>query len=140
MKKATATLLLILLVVTLSATGLSPCATVIKENAPDGYNVIKNAAKAKWGTDNSMILYEINNQCDSLMNVIEKAIDPEIGNMSIFMQAVIKWSVAGMETYNNKIYKGWLEGADFFTVFIMQCDWSMVEYEYNNQMAAAGAY
>ena len=141
MKKATATLLLLFIVVTLFAAGLEPSAVVIKEHSPDGYNVIKQAAIAKWNTDNTMVLYEINNQCSSLMGVLEKAIDPEIGDMSVFMKAVIKWSYTGWETYNSDLYKEWINGGDFITaIFTMHCDWTMVEYEYNNQMAAIGAY
>jgi len=143
MKRATATLLLFLIVTTLFAEGLEPSAIVVKKNFPDGYNIIKQAAITKWDTDSTMVLYEINNQCFSLMNVLEEAVTPETGDISVFIQAVMKWSDTGWEPYNEKLYNSVLDsnGSDFLkAVFDMHCDWTMVEYEYNNQMKAAAAY
>jgi len=143
MKKATATLLLFLMVITLFAEGLEPSAIVIKKNFPDGYNIIKQTAIAKWDTDSTMILYEINNQCSSLMNVLEKAVTPETGDMSVFIQVAIKWSIEGWQPYNKKLYDSILDGngSDFLkAIFGMHCNWTMVEYEYNNQIKAAAAY
>ena len=139
MKKATATLLLLLLVFTLAATDLSPSTVVIKENSIDGYNVIKYLAMQEWGTDHGMVLYTINSQCDSCMNVLEAALNPG-GKFSIFVESVEYWSAPGMATSNMTILTEWLGEADFDTIFTMHCDWCMVEYEYNNQTEASGAY
>jgi len=139
MKKATATLLLLLVVFALAAVELSPSAVVIKKHSIDGYNVIKYYAMQEWGTDHGMVLYEINKQCDSCLNVLELALS-DSGNFSIFVDAVEYWSCPGMVLSNMTIITEWMGEADFYTIFTMQCDWSMVEYEYNQQIKAAGSY
>jgi len=139
MKKVTATLLLLLVVLTLAAADLSPSALVIKENSIDGYNIIKYSAIQEWGTDHEMVLYTINNQCTSCMNVLEAALD-KTGDLSIFVEAVKYWSKEGTALSNLTIIKEWLDEADFYSIFTMQCDWCMVEYEYNKQVESAGSY
>jgi len=139
MKRATATLLLLLVVFTLAAVDLNPSAVVIKEHSIDGYNVIKYYAMQEWGTDHGMVLYTINKQCDSCLDVLEAALD-ETGNFSIFMEAVEYWSKEGTALSNLTIIKEWLDEADFYSIFTMQCDWCMVEYEYNKQVESAGSY
>ena len=140
MKKKISVVIFIILAVMLSAADLSPSAQVIKNNSIDGYNVIKAAAKVEWGTDHGMVLYTINKQCDSSMDVLASAFDAS-GDLSIFVEAVKNWSSPGKEIYNLEIIKNCLSGSSvFYDIFTMECDWSMVEYEYNNQMGAAGAY
>jgi len=84
-------------------------------------------------------LYEINKQCDSCMDVLEVALDPS-GNFNIFIVAVERWSNPGAASSNMGIITDWLGGADFYTIFTMECDWAMIEYEYNKQASASGAY
>ena len=139
MKKRFFTVIFIILAVMLSAAELNPSSVVIKRNSIDGYNIIKYAAMQEWGTDHEMVLYEINKQCESCLNVLESALNDD-GEFSIFMDAIEEWSVLGAALANMIIINGWLEGVDFYTIFTMQCDWSMVEYEYNKQMETVGSY
>ena len=45
---------------------LNANAKFFKKESTKLYNPIKDAAIKKWGTDNSMVVYMINNQCDAL--------------------------------------------------------------------------
>jgi len=139
MKKKISVVIFIMLAVMLSATDLSPSALVIQKNSIAGYNVIKSAAIVEWGTDHGMVLYTINTQCDSSMNVLDLVLT-EYNNFSIFVDAVVYWSASGMELYNMTIIESWLGGEDYYTIFTIRCDWCMVEYEYKNQVASAGSY
>ena len=99
MKKKISVVIFIILAVMLSATDLSPCAQLIQHNSIEGYNAIKYAAMQEWGTDHGMVLYTINKQCNSCMDVLELALD-ELGDFSIFIDAVSYWSVEGMTILN----------------------------------------
>jgi len=139
MKRRFFTLIFIILAVMLTAEGLTGNAVAIKESYPEGYEVIKERAIQEWGTDHAMVLYEINKQCDSVLNVLGLAI-AETGDLSVFMGAVEDWSASGTVLSNLEKLNSWLNGEDFYIIFTMRCDWAMVEYEYNKQMESAGAY
>ena len=131
-------ILLVLFIITaglLSAAELSPSAVAIKESSPDGYAVIRAAAIEKWGTDHQMVLYEINTQSDSCIDVLSLVFS-DTGDYGIFLDALEYWSFPGKADYNLSL----LQSDDPSAIFKLECDWQMVEYQYNKQMESASKY
>lgn len=131
-------IILLLSATFLFGTELNTYSLVIRDNSPEGYKEIKEAAIAEWGTDHTMVLYEINTQCKSLFNVIQSIVTP--ASLIIFKEAFKYWSYPGMVKYNIEIYNKWIDEGNLFDLFTMKCDWTMVEYEFNLQMESAAAY
>ena len=139
MKKLILVTLFTILAVSMSfGEGLGVNAQNIKKMSPDGYVIIKAMAADKWESDHSMVLYEINEQCDSLVKVIQLLFDG--GDLNIFARAVAKWSVHGNDISNVEIIVAWAETGDISSVFEIIADWNMVLYEYENQISAASSY
>ncbi len=109
--------------------GLGTNAQNIKKMSPDGYQIIRAMAVDKYGTDNNFVLYEINEQSDSLVEVIE-LLAAEDGDPMIFINAIIVWSVKGTVERNADIIDMWIETGDFSNVFMLTVDWYEVLYEY----------
>ena len=118
--------------------GLGVNAQNIKKVSPDGYEIIKAMAIDEWGSDHSMVLYEINNQCDAAVEIITILFDK--GDLMLFAKAVNGWSIEGTAIQNIDTVILWTEGADTGSIFTLFVDWSMVLYEYNKQMSAASSY
>ena len=92
----------------------------------------------KWEDDHSMILWEINRQCDSLLDMIGLIIDD--GDMSIFADAITKWSIKETSIQNLEKLIAWMKGESSDDITTLSVDWSMVLYEYKKQYSAANSY
>ena len=122
-------LFMILAVSMLFGEGLGVNAQTIKKMSPDGYEIIKAMAVDKYGIDNNFVLYEINEQSDSLVEIIE-LLAADDGDPKIFVNAVIVWSVKDTGARNMDIIDSWIETGDFSNVFMLTVDWYEVLYEY----------
>ena len=138
MKKIVLVILFAIMAMYLQAEGLNKNATALKEISLIGYELIKAGAVDKWVDDHSMILYEINNQCDSAVEIIQIMLDG--GDFTIFAEAVAYWSTIGMDIVNVGIIIDWINGGDITNIFNMAVDWQMVLYEYRKQLEASGQY
>lgn len=117
-----------------SAQKLNSYAENIKEKHPIEYeNVIKKHALKEWGNDYSMVLFEINNQCKSFIEVLINVSEDE--EVDIFFNSIIQWSYDGYEDINRKL----LKSKDYHFIQL-HCDWSMVKFEYNKQVKAKNAF
>lgn len=90
-----------------------------------------------------MIVFEINGQCESLLDLLFSFIkdDKVVLDSEILINSIIEWSIEGYEKYNlNKIEeyekKYQLYFLDITKLLKLHCDWKMVKYEYDNQVIA----
>lgn len=117
--------------------GLNSAASYIRSNYEKEYEVtIRKHALDKWETDYTMVVYEINRQSDAIIELIEKF---ESKYTNIAFNAIRKWSFRGYENIN---IRQW-EKIDTFglkQLISMHCDWTMVLYEYNNQVKARESF
>ena len=132
-------LFMIFVAVMLFGEGLGTNAQNIKKMSPDGYEIIKATAVEKYGSDNNFVLYEINEQSDSLVEVIE-LLAADDGDPMIFINAVIIWSVKGTVERNADIIDRWIKTGDFSNVFMLAVDWYEVLYEYEIWSESGRAY
>lgn len=140
MKKLILTVVIMILTVSmLFGEGLGKNARYIKEFYPDGYEIIKAMAVNEWGNDHSMVLFRINDLSDSLTGVIQLLCEKD-GDLEIFTHAVANWSTRGTGTKNAKIIATWTHHGEFSSIYGIAADWSMVLFEYEMQIEAAGAY
>ncbi len=117
--------------------GLDVNAIKIKQNYNSAYeNTIKKYALIKWKDDFEMVVYEINKQSDALINIVETF---KSKNTSILYKAIIKWSETNKSESNHNIWKQ-ISNIDLETLLRFHVDWTMVEYEYNNQVKASTAF
>ena len=117
--------------------GLGTNAQYIKRVSPDGYEIIKAEAVNEWGDDHSMVLFVINDQCDSSIELMELLADG--GNLKIFVYVVSQWSTRGAEARNRDKLTAWIEGEDV-NLYTLSVDWSMVLFEYEMQISAYSNY
>ena len=146
MKKTVITVLMLLVASVLFAQ-LGPSATVIKEDLPDSYAIISSYAVNEYGNDHEMVLWEINRQCEAMINVIEKGIQLDHTNSAIyttiFVNAIAEWSYD--DTAENNLSSilhtiktdNALIGVE---TLYLTVDWIMAEAMINNQLEAAEVY
>lgn len=116
---------------------LNENAQFIKERHTNAYESnIKKYALLKWKDDYSMVLYEINKQSDALTSIIE-IFKPS--NTQILYKAILKWSREGKQTTNSAKFSQ-ITSIDYRNLLLLECDWSMVEYEYEKQVKAKDAF
>jgi len=95
---------------------INESAIIVKTNLPKYYSEIKAYAVEKWDTDNEMIVYEINEQCEALIELMDY-----IGKYdTIITKLMTKW---GTYKDNKLIYvdyemvlydlKNWIKNADY---------------------------
>lgn len=109
----------------------------IKQNFNSEYeSTIKKYALIKWKDDFQMVVYEINKQADALTNIVEKF---KAKNTTILYKAIIKWSQPSKNEANHNNWKE-LKSIDIGPMLKLHADWQMVEYEYDNQVKAAGSF
>ena len=133
-------LFMILTMSMLFGEGLGINAQIIKKMSPEGYEIIRAMAVDYWdgyGSDHEYVIMEINEQSDSLVEVIE-LFTADDGNPMIFINAVLVRSAKDAGARNMNIIDSWIETGDFSNVFMLTVDWSMVLYEY--RMAVASSY
>jgi len=116
----------------ISSEGLNSAASVLRNDGEISvvYDIIKQHAVDKWVDDHEMIVYTINNQCRSYLDLWGN-VNVE-ADYEILHKAILKWSHDGYLDYNLKVY---IEDSK-----LLHCDWEMVEYNFNNQKSAKGRY
>lgn len=138
-----------LLLLSLSFSGfsqLNPKASFMKSDLPRMYAPIRAMAIEEWGSDDSMIVYTINQQADALYFFLTEKVDTgemieaieewndDSSKFQRALDALIKEADAAskesrklnMEVYND--------------LFRLRANWTMVKYTYDNQMKAKGTY
>ena len=141
MKKTMLVVLMFAVVVVMSFAELNNQSQVIKKNMPAVYTCIKQDASQKWGNDYGMIVYEINKQSEAFFNIITiinsvNGDDAKAGILQMFLTFVDKWTTAGYDAYNQKILN---IGNTDNNMLALHVDWTMIEYDMENQLKAMGA-
>jgi len=115
---------------------LNSNAEYIKSKYPSEFeNTLKKYALQKWNTDYEMVAYEINQQADALVSIVQTF---KSENSSILFNAIRKWSIKGFENQNIQYWNDSLEVVNF-KLLHLHCDWDMVQYEYDKQVTAKNA-
>jgi hypothetical protein len=83
-----------------------------------------------------MVVYEINNQADALIKLIDEF---KSENTNIAFRAIQKWSIDGYESSNTAKFKE-IETFGLKELIKLHCDWEMVKYEYDNQVRAKNSF
>lgn len=91
---------------------------------------------AEWEDDFTMVVYEINRQADSLIELIN-AFESE--NTSIAFRAIQEWSRDGYKEDNVAKFRA-IETFDLASLVDLKCDWAMVKYEYDRQVKAKNSF
>ena len=126
----------VLLTFTAKSQNLNAEAQHIKTNYPEGYEIIKQAALDKWGTDFSMVVYQINTQCKAVYSVVNSF---ETDNTVILYQSLQQWSYEGYELHTESTFRA-LKQFGLNDALKFHVDWNMVLYTYNNQVKAKRAF
>ncbi len=151
-KKILIILFSILLLGSLFAEGLDKYGSAMKNQIPNAYTVIKEAAEAKWPGNYTMIVFEINQQSKAVVSVMDTIIAfikttngktitvIESKEFNVFKTAISKWSYPEMLRFNMSILDNWIYGGDIIPVYAMYTNWVMVEFDYLNQIKASNSY
>jgi hypothetical protein len=83
-----------------------------------------------------MVIYEINKQSDALINLIEEF---KSENTNILFKAMMKWSYEGKVNPNTKKWED-ITKCDLPNLLQLECDWTMVLYEYRKQVKAKNSF
>jgi hypothetical protein len=97
--------------------------TLFKDGGAELYGSIKQYSVNKWNKDHEMVVYEINQQVDAALQIIN-LMPKETTDLSTLMISIKKWS-------NGKTNESF---------FHPSMDWTMILYEYNNQIEAKNSY
>jgi hypothetical protein len=100
--------------------------------------IFKHYAVKEWGEDYAMVLFEINRQSDSFIELINKL---KSEHLSIFKNAILEWSREGYKEENLRKIRE--EGNSIFIMsklIKLKTDWSMVKFEYDRQVKAKESY
>lgn len=127
---------------------LNDTARFIKSDKPEMYAPIRAMAVEKWGSDDEMIVYTINEQSEALYYCL---IESGKNDFSEMVEAMEKWTedkVTFKRALNlllEEIDNSYNEGRDLNTdlyirLFTIPTDWSMVRYTYDSQMKAKDSY
>ena len=91
---------------------LNANAKFFKEKSAKLYNPIKDAAVKEWGTDNSMVVYMINKQCDALNKLMVESpykeyVKSEKGTSKrkFFTEVFLEWTKGTFTDYAMVVYK-----------------------------------
>jgi len=88
------TILFLLLFVSLTiGQELNESSNLVKAKTPDAYSKILKFSQSKWESDHTMVIYEVNRQCDGLLGLSELTLKFPEGTeeYKIIMNAVMKW-------------------------------------------------
>jgi len=137
MKKILFIMLLTFTMVSIFSQGLNTAADYIKTNYSSKYQeTIRKHALNEWGSDYTMVVYEINTQSDALVDLINMF---ESDNTQILFEAMKNWSYDGYETSTVNLFKQ-LTIVNLEEMIKFHCDWVMVKYQYNNQAKAKNSF
>lgn len=134
-KKTVLVVALLALAFTAWGAELNGDATWMRENTPGIYEVIKSRAVEEWGDDHSMVLYEINRQCESFSAVVALMDTADVQVQGICYAATAEWTEGGYAAIAAA-----LDSPDPRATFKLDTDWTMVEYKILKQIEAVGAY
>lgn len=129
MKKIAFLSVLIMVVFSLGAADLSVDGKVVKEHLPVAYELIKARAVEEWGTDYTMVLYVINQQCEGLIAAMELVED----NFTELLTAMADWTDGGIDEMVRITDAGG-------RIWDCPTDWTMVVYVARQQIEAKGKY
>jgi len=136
MKKTVISILLFFNVILVNSQVLEKPAILIKSKYSGFYEGnIKKHAIEKWKDDYDMVIFEINQQCDALITLIEEFTSE---NTNILYNASIRWSHKGKDSQNNKNWMN-ITQCNLANLLQLECDWTMALYEYKKQVKAKKA-
>lgn len=137
MKKIILVLSMFLVTFVTQSQSLNSNASYIKINYSEDYeSSLKKHALNEWNDDYSMVLYEINKQADALVELIELF---KTENTNIVFKAIEEWSIVGYKEKNkNRLQK--IRVFELEQLVKLDCDWSMVKYEYLKQVKAKNSF
>lgn len=116
---------------------LNSQAQYIRENFPNQYEqTIRKYAVDEWGTDYTMIVYEINKQSEALFSLIGSF---ESQHTEIVLNAIREWSHPGYESHNLELFRQ-MEVFDLENLMEFHCNWPMVKYIYDRQVKAKESF
>ena len=119
------------------AQGLKSNASYIKKNYSSDYELtLKKHALEEWGDNFEMVVYEINQQADALIKLIDEF---KSENTNIVYKAIQEWSIDGYLNQNITKFKS-LESFGLKELLKLHCNWQMVKYEYANQVKAKNSF
>ena len=122
MKKISLVILILVISFVLFADGLNKDAQLLKDEAPDVYEVVKQRAISEWEDDHTMILYTINNQSKAMYESI---------TLSESYELIVKTQI--MEWCDDDIFK-------YEDALLAPVDWVMVLYVSKLQIKAQANY
>ena len=136
MKKTVISIALIFNVILVNAQVLEKPAILVKSEYSGFYETnIKKHAIEKWKEDYDMVIFEINQQCDALITLIDEF---NSENTTILYNASMRWSHKGKDIQNNKKWMN-ITKCNLANLLQLECDWSMALYEYKKQVKAKKA-
>ena len=110
---------------------MSNIINLLKESYPVKYeNNLKLHAVEEWADDYSMVVYEIEKQFQSILDLIEKF---ESDATFYLAYAIQEWTIKGFEDLNLIAFND-LEVISIDGLLNLHCDWSMVEHTYDQQL------
>jgi len=111
---------------------------MIKEKFNYEYdNNFKYFALKEWKDDFAMVVYEINRQSDSYVELLDK-LKPEYS--SIFLNALNEWARDGYKEENLRKMREDFKPGNINNFIKLKVDWSMVKYEYERQVKAKESF
>ena len=117
---------------------LNKNARMIKEKFNYEYdNNFKYFALKEWKDDFAMVVYEINRQSDSYVELLDK-LKPEYS--SIFLNALNEWARDGYKEENLRKMREDFKPGNINNFIKLKVDWSMVKYEYERQVKAKESF
>ena len=137
MKRVIILLTLLSCITFITAAGLNTHADFIKTVYQSEYESnLKEYALNEWEDDFTMVVYEINKQADAIFELIESF---ESEHTNIAFRAIQEWSTDGYLRHNIKIFEE-MESFGLQDLLKIHCDWTMVKYEYTNQVKAKNSF
>jgi len=132
----------IMLIVSFAISGiaqeLNTNAKMIKEKFNYEYeNNFKSFALKEWKDDFAMVVYEINIQSDSYVEMMNKL---KSEHTSIFLKALNEWSRDGYKEDNLRKIREDFKPTSINNFIKLKVDWSMVKYEYDLQVKAKESF
>lgn len=122
MKKICLVVIILMVGFILFAEGLNEHAQLLKDEAPDIYEAVKQRAIKEWEDDHTMILYIINQQSTAMFLSKELAEEHEL----IVKTQIQIWCDDDIFLYES--------------AFLAPVDWTMVLYTSRGQIAAQSKY
>ncbi len=117
---------------------LNTNAKMIKEKFNYEYeNNFKFFAVKEWKDDFAMVVYEINRQSDSYVEMINKI---KSEHSTIFFNALNEWAREGYKEDNLRKIKEDSNKGNINNFIKLKVDWSMVKYEYDRQVKAKESF